>query len=438
MKEKESMSYRQILDETNQLIQISRMEDFTMLYANLPARGFAGNQDIPYEGEKCYQYMMGLKEQCLFCPMRSLQEEKERFEEIDNGNQVFTVKTKRITWEGEDAFIEYATDITAVRRAQEIFQTQMQRLVGSIPEAQGIFHLNLTKDRCISMNGVSANLSKLDDTGEIDLLMHQIASFIPNEKMQERYLAVYERKALIEAYQKGKSQVEQELLSYYEDKSIRWTRMTARLLMNPQTGDLECILYGMDINEEKLFQEMALEAEREKEILLEQTKKDLVTGLYTKQAFLELTEEYRKKCPEEPFALVFLDLDRFKDVNDTLGHLSGDRVLIDMAQRLQTSFSNKDVVARFGGDEFCVLVKAIPEKTMRDRLEFLLRTLAETYSDGKKKVRISASIGVIYCEHTTLSVTELLEKADNALYAAKESGRNRYSMIVQTEKRAKN
>lgn len=433
MDKQTSISYRQILDETNQLIQISRRKDFTMLYANLPARSFAGNQERPYRNEKCYEYMMGLKEQCPFCPMRFLRGDEERIEEIDNGNQVFTVKTKRIIWEGEEAFIEFATDITDVRRAQEIFQTQMQRLISSIPEAQGIFHLNLTKNICISMNGVSDNLQRLDESGAIDELMHQIVSFIPDENMRKKYLEAYSRESLISAYENGKSQIEQELLSYYADKSIRWTRMTARLLMNPQTGDLECILYGMDINEEKLFQEMALAAEREKEILLEQTKKDLVTGLYTKPAFLEFTKQYREDCPEEPFALVFLDLDHFKEVNDTLGHLAGDRVLIDVAQRLQTSFSNKDIVSRFGGDEFCVLVKAIPKKTMRNRLEFLLRVLNETYSNGTKKVRISASIGVVYCEQTELSEPKLLEQADEALYKAKKAGRNRYCMIEQPE-----
>lgn len=102
-----------ILDETNQLIQISDL-DFNMQYANRPARNFALNTEHPFAGEKCYHYMMGLDAQCPFCPLRQLDDQDELIAEIDNGNQVFTVKTKYIEWQGQPAFIEYATSIGAV------------------------------------------------------------------------------------------------------------------------------------------------------------------------------------------------------------------------------------------------------------------------------------------------------------------------------------
>lgn len=126
-----------LLDDTYQLIQVSDL-DFNMLYANLPARSFTGHPDRPYEGHKCYQYMMGSEEQCPYCPMRQMDGREECTAEIDNGTQVFTAKTKLIQWEGRPAFVEYATDVTAIRRAQQIFESQVRTLMASIPDAQGI------------------------------------------------------------------------------------------------------------------------------------------------------------------------------------------------------------------------------------------------------------------------------------------------------------
>ena len=124
--------------------------------------------------------MMGLEEQCPFCPMRELGGRDSYTTQVDNGSQVFSVKTKRIQWEGQDAFIEYATDITAVSRAQQIFETQLHALLSSIPEAQGVFHLNLTQDQVLTMTGTSSNVEPLKTLLQVDALVESVASFIPD------------------------------------------------------------------------------------------------------------------------------------------------------------------------------------------------------------------------------------------------------------------
>ena len=97
-----------ILDDSNQMIQLSHLEDFTMVYANKPARIYTGHANMPYEGQRCYKYMMGLDEQCPFCPMRQMNGLDTSETEVDNGQQIFSVKTKIIDWNGQKAFIEYA------------------------------------------------------------------------------------------------------------------------------------------------------------------------------------------------------------------------------------------------------------------------------------------------------------------------------------------
>lgn len=246
-----------------------------MLYANHPARCFTGHPDRPFQGQKCYQYMMGLEEQCPFCPMRELGGQDSYTTQVDNGSQVFSVKTKRIQWEGQDAFIEYATDITAVSRAQQIFETQLHALLSSIPEAQGVFHLNLTQDQVLTMTGTSSNVEPLKTLLQVDALVESVASFIPDNAMRQQFLQRFRRKPLQQAYRNGKSELQQELLSYYDDKSIRWTRMTARLIANPNTGDLEAILYGMDISREKNYKARIASAQQEKSALLELAGKAL-------------------------------------------------------------------------------------------------------------------------------------------------------------------
>lgn len=431
--EQKDSLYKMVLDDTNQLIQVSFYQDFSMIYANHMARNFTNHRDMPYKGEKCYNYMMGLYQQCPFCPMRQMKEEEACVSEIDNGEQVFIVKTKRMEWEGQDAFVEYAMDITTARRAQQIFESQMQTLIQSIPDAQGIFHLNLTQNKWISSNGVSANVEKLKRQSDVDAVLRSIAEFIPDQDQKENFIRKYNREALIREYHHGKTEIITETKSLYDDGSVRWARLTARLLMNPVTGDLECIFFGMDISEEKKYQEQLALSEEEKEQILEKAKRDILTDVYSKKAFVQMAEEYLKSKERKCFAIIFLDLDHFKNVNDKLGHLVGDQVIMDTAEKLQNIFSNKDIISRFGGDEFCILVKDIPKATFQRKIDYMLDKLKGIYQDEENCVQITASIGAVYVYQTTNSIEELMQEADMELYRAKRNGRDRYCIKYDVE-----
>lgn len=240
-----------ILNASNQMVQVSDLETYTMLYANRAARIYTGHENQPYQGEYCYKYMMGREEPCPFCPMRKMKQDECQETEVDNGKEVFAVKTKVTEWNGKKIFIEYAWDITEPRRSQKIFETQMQALLGTIPEAQGIFHLDITSDECLSINGSSKNLDTMERKTTVDELVRQIAAFIPDEKGKEEFFHFFNREALRNAYKKGKVEIKKETDSYFDDGSIRSACITARFFMNPTTEHLECVIYGMDITEEK-------------------------------------------------------------------------------------------------------------------------------------------------------------------------------------------
>ena len=165
---------------------------------------------------------------------------------------------------------------------------------------------------------------------------------------------------------------------------------------------------------------------REKLRLEHKSRTDSLTGLLNKRTFEDEVREYIQKNTSMDTAYIFIDMDFFKNINDILGHITGDRVILDTAAKLQVIFANCDLVARFGGDEFCVFVKDIPPETLADKLKFAIEKLSDVYANNGAKVSLTASIGAAYCSSKNVSYEELLDCADKAVYTAKENGRNQF------------
>ncbi|WP_295583170.1 EAL domain-containing protein [uncultured Lamprocystis sp.] len=131
---------------------------------------------------------------------------------------------------------------------------------------------------------------------------------------------------------------------------------------------------------------------------------------------------------DQGFALHFLDLDRFKDVNDTLGHPAGDSLLKEVAERLRGLVRATDTVARFGGDEFAVIQPDVRELTDAATLaDKIVSGLAAPYWVADREVQCGASVGVVHVAESELDLETLLGRADVALYKAKRNGRGRYA-----------
>ena len=156
---------------------------------------------------------------------------------------------------------------------------------------------------------------------------------------------------------------------------------------------------------------------------------DLLTGLPNRYMFLnKLDEEMRKaKREHRPLALLFIDLDRFKEVNDVLGHELGDVLLQKAAQRIVGCLRETDAVARLGGDEFTVLLSVQNEHSNIARAyNGILYTLAQPFHLMSKIAYVSASIGITIFPADASTAAGLLKNAEQAMYAAKEQGRNRF------------
>jgi len=172
-----------------------------------------------------------------------------------------------------------------------------------------------------------------------------------------------------------------------------------------------------------------LEAERAR--AEHQARHDPLTGLANRAMFQErLTQALERLSPDsDPVALLALDLDRFKQVNDTLGHEAGDELLRLVSERIKALLGDTDTLARLGGDEFVILQSAIKTVNDSSRLsEKIITRVSEPYKLAGTDVRIGVSIGVALARDSARDGLDLPARADLALYQAKESGRNQYKL----------
>ncbi len=158
--------------------------------------------------------------------------------------------------------------------------------------------------------------------------------------------------------------------------------------------------------------------------------RDPLTGLASRALYLDRLEHAFQRAVRDPsltFALLFIDLDRFKNVNDSLGHDAGDQLLVAIARRLEACVRVVDTVARLGGDEFVVLLDEAREPDGPTRVAArIIEEFAKPFSVGGRDVFTGASIGIAMSAPHYRTPGELLRDADNAMYRAKEAGRGRF------------
>ncbi|MBW8363669.1 MAG: EAL domain-containing protein [Rhizobium sp.] len=157
---------------------------------------------------------------------------------------------------------------------------------------------------------------------------------------------------------------------------------------------------------------------------------DALTGLPNRMLFMDRLEQslVRAQRRNTLVGVMFIDLDRFKRVNDTLGHASGDALICEVAQRLRSATRAEDVVARLGGDEFGVVIDAARISHVLQVVEKILGVVSEPYRIAERELFSSCSIGVSVYPNDGSDGTSLLKHADTAAFTAKNGGRNRFQL----------
>lgn len=178
---------------------------------------------------------------------------------------------------------------------------------------------------------------------------------------------------------------------------------------------------------------IAMANERTMHRLRRLADRDELTGLYNRRAFMRMAEEAlaRTRSRGGELSLILFDLDHFKRVNDTHGHLVGDQVLRVAAETVMTALREADAAGRYGGEEFCVLLPGLGIPEALEVAERIRASLEDVRIDTPTgPLRISASLGVAGLAHGATTVPDLLALADAALYRAKDGGRNRVELAV--------
>jgi len=175
---------------------------------------------------------------------------------------------------------------------------------------------------------------------------------------------------------------------------------------------------------------------RDREALEEQLKyqalHDPLTGIPNRVLFVDRVEQAlaRKDRHDELLAVIFLDLDGFKSINDNLGHVAGDELLVSVAARIQRCLRGTDTAARLGGDEFAVLIEDLPDTDAAVAVvERILKALGEPLTLRGNRVPVRASVGVAASLSRREKAGELLRNADVAMYQAKSRGKGSYQVF---------
>lgn len=211
----------------------------------------------------------------------------------------------------------------------------------------------------------------------------------------------------------------QEVRIVNRDSKYLWCRIHARLQTDDamQKPHIVGIIYDVD------------EFKRASLALREQNRRDPLTKLLNKDsAARQVTEQMQRLQEGDNAALLLLDLDNFKSINDTYGHLYGDAVLSRIGETLLTMFRASDIVGRMGGDEFMVLLKNVSDEVVEDRCRLLLEAFRKLLKEHAPDLDVSCSIGAALAPRHGVSYAEVFQRADEALYLAKRCGKNQHKI----------
>lgn len=172
---------------------------------------------------------------------------------------------------------------------------------------------------------------------------------------------------------------------------------------------------------------------KQQKAIQQKADSDFLTSLYNRTGFeRSVAQMYNSYCDAKNYVFAVLDLDNFKSVNDSLGHLGGDKALIKLADELRTISSDKILCARYGGDEFVISMFDVSKDEADEIFDNLVRNMNQILNFEGKSHLLSISLGAVYCDKVK-TTQEMFEMADRVLYSVKQNGKNQYKLLSFAE-----
>jgi diguanylate cyclase (GGDEF)-like protein/PAS domain S-box-containing protein len=246
------------------------------------------------------------------------------------------------------------------------------------------------------------------------------AALTPSEAVRLKRTIEDNREKFLSGTLDSDTYLTSEIEQVHKDGSSVWTETITRYVKNDKTGVVEVHGVTRDISERRTLR---LELER-------QATTDSLTGIANRRHFLTTGQKEIDRCKRHgcTLSLLMLDIDHFKAVNDTFGHATGDRAIQAVAQTCCKEMRSTDLAARIGGEEFALLLVETDLNKACSVAERLLAQVKaiELFTENGRSVRFTTSIGVAECRPQSETLSDLMVRADQALYKAKNMGRNRF------------
>lgn len=277
-------------------------------------------------------------------------------------------------------------DIYATARLN-ITQEVIEEIHSDIPEEQEIL-------KGVTFGTLPGLLGKLRGTGD---------------EVKEYFMAL-SCERIRELNDSGERVVTYEFMEELRGKPS-WVRFEMHIAKDPHNDDLLAFIYFRDIDKQH----------REMERLKELAKRDQMTGLYNHDTTIQLIKQYLAQNGDGmTHALLVIDINKFKKVNDRYGHMQGDLIIVEVARRIQSVFRRDDIVGRVGGDEFMVLVKDIASgELVQKKVRELEQAIHFRFCCDDKMMEVGCSVGMALYSGSGMSFEELYRQADAAMYEAK-------------------
>ncbi|MGV8905887.1 MAG: diguanylate cyclase [Acetobacterium sp.] len=369
---------------------------------------------------------------------KSVSRFREIYEKIDNGEPFA---------EGVIAFI----DKDGVERINEIFFTNIfddqgnpMRAIGvlrdvteqKILQSEKKYQKSMTQDKkFIYEANISQNSLNTLDLGWAEMLglpkVHNFSDmihYVIKNNIHPDYIPVFKDFNSIKSITRSFNSGETKKYIQYPRKGLTdnyiWTQNTMNIIRDDITGDIKIRCYLKNIHEKK-----------EKETaLIYKSEHDMLTGLYNKGTTENLIKNYlgsaKGRLGRHGFFII--DIDYFKDLNDSFGHLFGDNVLTEISGKIRDAFRENDIIGRIGGDEFVVFMKNIPKSEVAlFKAKQLCNRIKTTYCKNSVEQGLSASVGMALYPDDGKDYKTLCERADTALYVGKKNGRNQFTLYEE-------
>ena len=312
-------------------------------------------------------------------------------------------------------------DLTVAKEQahRSVFQQATEQLY------ENIYEIDITHNKAAS-EATESYFQSLGAPSNIpfDKALQVIAQKQIKEEYRQGYLDTFSPDKVLKAYAEGEEKFKYDFMTTNDGENYYWMRITAQLFLWGEDNSVRMMVYRENIDVEK----------RRELYMAEQIQNDSLTGVYNKAATQEHVRQMLLSASNEQYALFIFDIDNFKSVNDTLGHVSGDEILMKFAQVLKDEFRSSDVVGRIGGDEFIAFMPVPDKAAAEGKAKGLSLLLCRDVWTEAGVWHLSASIGVALAPEAGMDFKSLYRNADYALYQTKKRGKNDYTVYSGEEK----